>query len=164
MPKCGKSTIGRYVSKQYETAFVDTDQLLKKQHQMTPRELYKQYGEESFREKEEAIIESLKVKKNAIISLGGGALESERNRELLLSLGTIVYLQVDKELLKKRLKKHDPIFIDPIQFDSSFEALWEKRIPVFEKTAHLKIDVTHITKEEIAATIVDFCASLSFLS
>ncbi len=154
MPKCGKSTIGRYLSKVCKISFTETDQLLRKQHQMTPRELFKQYGERSFREMEETVVGSLAGVKNQLISIGGGTLESEKNREILLNLGTVIYLKVDKEILKKRLKKHEPIFLDPIHFDESFEALWNKRTTVFEKIAQFQLDITGKTKEEVTAIIL----------
>ena len=47
---CGKSTIGRILSKKLKLEFFDTDKEIEKNQNKTILEIFKKYGEKFFRE------------------------------------------------------------------------------------------------------------------
>ena len=60
---CGKSTIGRILSKKLKWEFFDTDKEIEKKQNKTILEIFKKYGENFFREKEEFVLKNLLKKK-----------------------------------------------------------------------------------------------------
>lgn len=99
---CGKTTLGQYFAKKYHYQFVDTDDLLTNQHGCTVKELYQKLGEKGFRSAEEQAIADLEINQPSIIATGGGAVLSQSNVKKLKSLGQIIYLDVEYDLLVSR--------------------------------------------------------------
>nr|NGX53950.1 Shikimate kinase [Chlamydiota bacterium] len=82
----GKSTLGREVAKQLDISFIDTDDLLG-----DVRALYREIGDQAFREREREAIFSLRNVKNSLIATGGGSFVLEENCAFLKSIGRIIY-------------------------------------------------------------------------
>ena len=79
----GKSTIGKEVAALSGRPFVDVDRVIESRHGPIA-ELFER-GEPEFRRiEEEVAAEALSASVPAVIALGGGAVTSERTRELLL--------------------------------------------------------------------------------
>lgn len=116
---CGLKAVGKtyYAQKLYEqlkpnVLWYDSDsQILKLNPQFSScRELYRQLGEEKFREKEEeavkSIIEELKSQNiNAIVSLGGGVCHANNSLKLASDSGILVYLRQSEQVLYERMEK-----------------------------------------------------------
>ncbi|HSW73255.1 MAG TPA: shikimate kinase, partial [Chlamydiales bacterium] len=80
-------------------------------------------------------------KKNMIVALGGGAILDPDNVKLLTKLGTLVYLQVDKSILKERLLKGPiPVYLDSKDPEASFEKMYEKRKEAYESVPSIWLD------------------------
>jgi shikimate kinase len=85
----GKSTVGRILAARLRWPFLDIDSLITAEHGRTVAQIFADHGEEHFRRLEfEAIARVLDPGheyQNAVIALGGGAIETEAARELLFS-------------------------------------------------------------------------------
>jgi shikimate kinase len=85
----GKSTVGRILAARLRWPFLDLDSLITAEHGRTVAQIFADHGEEHFRRLEfEAIARVLDPGheyQNAVIALGGGAIETEAARELLFS-------------------------------------------------------------------------------
>lgn len=92
MPSSGKSTVGKLLAKILNKQFIDTDSDVVKLTGMEIPEIFKEYGEEHFREIESMVIANLSLKQNAVIATGGGAILNPRNIELLKENGFVVFL------------------------------------------------------------------------
>lgn len=125
LKNAGKTTFGKKLSELLDKPFIDTDRLLG-----NPRELYLHLGEKAFRKKEKEIIQDLQVD-NHIIALGGGALLLEENRRHLRTLGTIVYIHLEKEEWQKRVADCNSPVISPTYY--------ETRVGICRAAAHLEI-------------------------
>jgi shikimate kinase len=104
----GKSTIADMLSRILLCAHIDLDTFVENKENKTIPEIFAEMGEKYFRVKEsEALTEILLGKNDSllILSLGGGALISETNRELVRKHSTCIYLSADFNTLSKRLVK-----------------------------------------------------------
>lgn len=100
----GKSTVGKALAKVLGCDFVDIDEEIVKQENMSINDIFAQKSETYFRELETQVIKKFAGQKNAVISLGGGAFEKEINREVLLNSGKVFYLQANIDTLYERIK------------------------------------------------------------
>ena len=91
----GKSTIGKALANVLNYNFIDIDEEIVKQENMSINDIFAQKSETHFRELETQIIKKIAGQKNAVISLGGGAFEKEVNREVLLNSGKVFYFSLE---------------------------------------------------------------------
>ena len=102
----GKSTIGRLLAKEKEISFIDLDDYIEKKEKMTVTDIFDKKGEIYFRKQEHLYLKELiELKKDIVLSLGGGTPCYAGNMELLIndkSLKT-VYLKTSIATIVKRL-------------------------------------------------------------
>lgn len=98
MAGSGKSTVGRLVAKKMNRKFIDSDDEIVKEAGMSVPEIFEKKGEAAFREMESRAVQRVSSLHGLVISTGGGAVLSEKNRFFLKSNGKIVLLlrNVDK--------------------------------------------------------------------
>lgn len=92
-PGAGKSTIGRRLAQALELELVDTDAEIERTTGRTIPEIFTHDGEPRFREIEESVVREALQSTDGIVSLGGGAILSDRTRELLQG-HTVIYLEI----------------------------------------------------------------------
>ncbi len=91
MPGSGKSTIGKALSKKLEREFIDTDDMIGSSCGDIS-EIFKNYGEERFREIETEMVKAASKKTGVVIATGGGAVLKEENIDALSQNGVIFFL------------------------------------------------------------------------
>ena len=83
LPGTGKTTLGRSLAHHAGLGFLDLDLWMEQYFKKPLTELFSEGGKEPFRDREsQALSEALKAR-NHVISLGGGTLLSEKNRQLI---------------------------------------------------------------------------------
>lgn len=80
----GKSSVGKLLAEKLGYEFADTDSIIEQKQSMTISDIFKNYGEEKFREMESDLLLSFRGKSNIVLSCGGGAVLSEKNRNFLV--------------------------------------------------------------------------------
>ena len=101
----GKSTVGKNLAQKLSYNFVDIDRTIESREGSTINLIFKNKSESYFRKLENEIsLEKLK-KKNAVISLGGGAFLNKYIRQEVKNTSVSFWLDVDVAILIKRLKK-----------------------------------------------------------
>lgn len=133
----GKSSVGHKAAKALGLEFLDTDELIEEEEQMTISKLFEEKGEAYFRQKETETIQRLqKERKGKIIATGGGLPMKEENRELLKQLGTVIYLKAETATLLKRLSGDNkrPLLKEG-DLRNKIETMLEIRNPVYEAVA-----------------------------
>ena len=88
----GKSSVGRLAAKALGFQFVDTDHLITERTGKQISEIFETEGEESFRAQETKALEELSTRIHCVISTGGGAVLSPKNRGLLREIGFVACL------------------------------------------------------------------------
>ena len=151
----GKTTIGQALADKLSYQFLDTDAYIEEEQNTTISHIFTEYGEEYFRNMETATIENLEKNTNhSIVSTGGGLPLRERNGAVLQKMGFVVFFSVKKETVLKRLEgdTQRPL----LQGDNVVQKMEEMlhfRNPIYEYTAHLKVEVDNKTVEEITEEI-----------
>ena len=124
----GKSTIGKKVAALSGRPFVDVDREIERRHGAVA-ELFDR-GEPEFRRVEEELAaEVLASSTPAVIAFGGGAVLSERTRELLLTAAFTLWVDVDVADAWNRVRDTGrPLARDADQF----RRLLDERRPLYE--------------------------------
>lgn len=100
---CGKSTLGRLVSKATGIDFIDLDQYIENRFHRTVREIFEERGESGFREIERNMLHEVADMENVIIACGGGTPCFFNNIDHINESGTSVWLEAPLEILHSRL-------------------------------------------------------------
>jgi shikimate kinase len=113
---CGKTTQGKKLAKELGYFFIDLDDYISNQYEKTITDLFKEVGEEEFRNIEtKALQECIANNLKALIALGGGTPCFNDNLNLMKANGKIIYLKMDVEALYNRLfnaKQDRPLLRD----------------------------------------------------
>ncbi len=151
----GKSSVGRMLSRRLRFQFTDTDTLIEERARMPITELFATQGEERFRERETAVLESLGTLRRHVIATGGGIVTQPRNLPILHKLGWVVFLTADVEELFKRVarNKDRPLLQVPEPLEKVKEMLAERQ-PIYEETANFRVDSTTLRREEVVEHIL----------
>lgn len=156
----GKSTIGKLLALEWDKSFIDTDVLIEEhyaaqtQNKYSSRQISLAHGEAYFRDLEKGCIGTLQHVQNAVIAIGGGSILNPENRQVLLSLGRIIYLKSSADTLWERILQNGiPSFIDANNPRSSFLAMLEQRTPIYEKIAHFTVQIDGLPEKDIVAQI-----------
>lgn len=138
-PRSGKTTFGKQLAIERQLSFIDTDALLEEryarthQEPLTCRQIAEKWGLPFFYTKEEEIISSLKDVENSVIAVGGNAVAKQTTLKLLYTLGLLIYLDIPKNLLKKRLLTPPlPAYLDGSNPEASFEEMYQKRLQIYQ--------------------------------
>ena len=104
----GKSTVGPLLARRLGWRFVDADEVIVADTGIPIAEFFARHGEAAFREREHATIARLAEEDALVLALGGGAIETEALRNLLLqSAGTLlVHLHVKLETTAGPLQRN----------------------------------------------------------
>ena len=102
----GKTTIGRRLAEDMKIPFLDLDERIEAIAGCPITEIFRKDGEETFRRMEHDVLKAvLETSGSEVISLGGGVLTREENRELLASgKAVVIYLKVDADTIWERVK------------------------------------------------------------
>lgn len=156
MPGAGKSTVGIVLAKKLGYGFVDTDLVLQEKYGKLLHELIEEKGVEGFWEIEEAVIASLSVQKS-VIATGGSAVYGRKAMEHLREMGKVVYLKLCYEEIAERLGDLSArgVTLRPGQ---TLRELYEERIPLYEKYAHVTAACDGKTLREV---VTELAAAMS---
>lgn len=100
----GKSTLGKWLAKRLNYAFIDMDELIEKAEGATISEIFASKGEAEFRLIEQTAISKFKDFTNVVIATGGGAPCFFDNAQQMNDLGLTIYLKLTPHVLVDRLK------------------------------------------------------------
>lgn len=151
----GKTTVGQALADRLSYQFLDTDAYIEEEQNMTISHIFEKYGEEYFRNIETKTIENMERNiKHNIISTGGGLPLRECNGAVLKKMGFVVFLSIKKETVLKRLEgdTQRPL-LQGNDMEQKIEEMLNFRNPIYEYTAHLKVEVDNKTVEEITEEI-----------
>lgn len=139
MPSCGKSTLGRILSKELQYDFLDTDEVIIRQNGCPLRDILDARGVDGFVAVEEAAVCSVQAEKT-VIATGGSVVYSEKAMEHLKKMGKIVYLCLTFDEMERRLGDLHArgVAIAP---GATLQDLYNERVPLYEKYADITVNI-----------------------
>jgi shikimate kinase len=102
---CGKSTLGRRLAEHAGLQFIDMDNYIEARNCKTVPQIFAEYGEKGFRQKERKALEELSEFTGVVIATGGGAPCFFNNMDLMNRTGNTIFLNIDPQILASRLMK-----------------------------------------------------------
>lgn len=103
LPGAGKTTVGRIVAERLGIPFLDLDEEIERREGRSVAELFAQYGEPHFRERERALTAELARRERMVLAPGGGWAASPGAMALLRPGARIIYLRIRPETALARL-------------------------------------------------------------
>lgn len=152
MPGVGKSTVGVILAKVLGYQFVDSDLVIQQKEGRLLKEIIEEVGPEGFIEVENRINASLEAK-DSIIATGGSVVYGKEAMEHLKEIGTVVYLALPYEEIKKRLSDIRGRGV-VLRDGQTLEDLYEERTVLYEKYADIRIDETGLDIEKTIDAIL----------
>ena len=136
----GKSTVSEYLSTVFAMDVVEMDQVIAEREGMSIPDIFATYGEEYFRNRETNLLKEMQLRKQAVISCGGGAALREENVAEMKKNGRVVLLTASPQTIYERVKDSTdrPILNGNNNIEFITE-LMEKRREKYEKAADIVI-------------------------
>ncbi|MDD6310327.1 MAG: shikimate kinase [Firmicutes bacterium] len=132
MPGCGKSSVAAELAKITGKPLVDTDTLIKEMTGRTPSEIINEDGEPAFRDIEtKALAEALHTG-GKIIASGGGIVERDENRLLMIRNSRVLYIKRDLENLPSNDR--------PVSQRDGVKKIYERRHGKYEGWSDFTVD------------------------
>ncbi len=154
-PGAGKSTVGKALSEKLNREFLDTDALIQDSTGKTITDIFVVDGEEAFRAIELEVLADVLKSENTVISLGGGAPISEQAQTLITdSQSLVIFLDVSLATAAPRVgfNRDRPLLLGNPR--AQWQALSDKRRPVYERLADVVIKVDEMDVDAIVTAIV----------
>jgi shikimate kinase len=154
----GKTTIGKILAHRLNFKFLDTDRIVEHTAGSSILHIVETHGWKKFRQIEKKTLFNTKNNKNTVIATGGGIIMDQDNREFIKKNGVSVWLDADIKTILSRLntdkmtRESRPSLTDNGLLKETREVL-KLRTPLYDQTAHIKINVKFHTPEEIAKII-----------
>ena len=155
MMGAGKSSVGRCLQQRTKLDLLDTDDIITSRFGISIPEIFSKYGEQWFREAETQALRQLGPAKQTIIVTGGGIVLRKKNVDFLKRLGVIVWLDGNKEILFQRASRTRTRPL--LQGDNPrkvFSQIFQTRRPFYAEIAHIRVDTSSFTDEEVAVAIL----------
>lgn len=155
MPGVGKSTIGKQLAKRLKRKYVDIDELIVLQEQKSINEIFNDFGEKYFREKEQEIIKQYSLQQGLVICCGGGVILQEKNIENLKRNGKIILL--NRDLDKIIIDNQRPL----LKNKNDLKLLFEKRWDLYKKSCNIIVDNNASIEEAVNLVEEKFYESIN---
>lgn len=134
MMGAGKTAVGKALAAKLDVPFLDSDAEITTAANMSIAEIFERDGETFFRDRESEVIRRLLDGTPCVLSTGGGAFLSARNRDVISTHGISVCLSASVDLLWSRVRHKDtrPLLQTPDP-RATLEALYETRSPIYAR-------------------------------
>ena len=152
-----KSTVGRNLASSMDMEFIDTDDAIEEVTKMKISDIFREFGEDRFREMEAAYFKEIAKQTEKVFSTGGGIVLDLENREILKKNGTTFFLNASIKTLADRIHntKKRPLLQGSENYKSRLEQIWEERKSFYRDPAHHTIDTDNINPAQVLEKILN---------
>jgi shikimate kinase len=152
MPGAGKSTIGVVLAKLSGLRFVDTDLDIQQRAGATLQQILDRHGYLYLRDLEQQVLLEVDLK-SAVIATGGSVAYSEAAMARLGAAGPVIYLEVDRATLERRVAAAPARGI-ACDSGKNFAEILDERAPLYQRYADITVDAGVSSPESVALTIM----------
>lgn len=132
MPGCGKSSVGKSLSKRLSRPFFDADEEIVERTGKTIPEIFETQGEAGFRKIETEVLFDLCRQSGAVIATGGGAVTVRENHDILRQNSRVLFLNRDISVL--------PTNGRPLSQQNDLGEMFRQRLPLYRAVCDFEID------------------------
>jgi len=157
---CGKTSVGKALSKLLGRPFLDTDAAVVQKAGMTISEMVSRSGWEAFRDMEKSVIDQTILLNHHVIATGGGVILNPDNIWNMKKAGRVIWLRVSPKTVRARMGA-DPetLFqrpgLTPTGSIDEIEAVLLTRQPLYEKASDLVLDTDILGIDAICRKIIE---------
>lgn len=156
MMGAGKTAVGTVLAKQLQVPFLDSDEEIVKAASRSIAEIFERDGEPFFRDRESEVIGRLLNGSPCVLSTGGGAFLSERNRKLIGECGVAVWLKADLEVLWQRVRhKNSRPLLRTSNPRETLKTLLEAREGFYAAADLTVLSAPHYSVEDMSALVIE---------
>jgi shikimate kinase len=137
---CGKTTLGRLLSQEWQCPFIDIDQEIERHTGRSVATWLRREGEEGFRRIELQTLQDVSRRRSPrqVVATGGGVVETPAAEASLRRFDVIVWLRADPEQCVARLGAARQA--RPLLDDDRWRRRWHRRQPLYERLAQVVVD------------------------
>jgi len=146
----GKTTVGRIMAERLGQPFVDSDVLIEQRLGRDIRDIFRTEGEPYFRQLEHDTVASLVRGPDAVIALGGGAVEHPRSRAVLRN-ARVVYLRVSYDEAMARVKSDE---FRPMLHRPDLDEVYKRRLSAYEDISVLTVGTDGRRPDAVALEVL----------
>lgn len=153
----GKTVVGKSLAKNLNIKFIDMDNEIEKRENKIISDIFKESGEEYFRELENDLLKELLKEDNIIISTGGGIITKQENIDILKQERKVVFLDANVKTIQKNVSKEidkRPLLKQSENIAETIDNLLKKRINKYNDTYNIKIDIKDKNINEVVSEIL----------
>ncbi|WP_439103072.1 shikimate kinase [Celeribacter marinus] len=156
MMGAGKTAVGKALALKCGVDFLDSDAEIEKAANCSIAEIFSDYGEAFFRDKETLVISRLLDTKQVVLSTGGGAFLSGTNRDMISQKGVAVWLKADVDILWNRVRHKNtrPLLRTANPYETLTD-LVTSRTPLYEKAGVIVTAEPSLSIEGMADKVID---------
>jgi shikimate kinase len=151
----GKTTVGHLLAGKLGLPFIDTDVVIEERGGRPVRQIFADDGEDAFRALEHETVAGLLGGRDAVLALGGGAVEHPATQELLRP-AQVVYLHVGYPAAVTRVGGDAG---RPMLRRSDLEAVYQRRLTAYAAAATLTVRTDGRGPEDVCLDIVEYLAA-----
>ena len=151
----GKTTVGRLLAGRLGLPFIDSDVVISERGGRPVRQIFADDGEEAFRALEHETVAGLLRGRDAVLALGGGAVEHPATQALLRP-ADVVYLHVGYSAAVARVGGDDG---RPMLRRPDLEAVYQRRLAAYAAAATLTVPTDGRGPEDVCLDIVGHLAA-----
>ncbi len=152
MPTSGKTTLGMQLADALGLSFSDSDQLFVAKQGISINDYVAKHGWSSFRTDEEKIIGE-SIQPNTVLSLGGGAIESVKTRNVLMVQTRVVWIRAKLQTILERwrIKQEGQERPQLTSYSLEQETIekFNRRNPLFESIDDIIVEAEDSTEKQI---------------
>lgn len=162
-PGSGKTTVGRLLAQALGVGFRDTDADIERLAGQPIPDIFVEHGEERFRQLERQAVAAAMSEHDGVVSLGGGAVMAQANRDLLRDV-PVAFLSVELTAAVSRVGLGVGRPLLAINPRATMKALLEDRRPLYSEVADVTVATDDLTPPQVVAALSDWLGEPSVIT
>ncbi|MDP8216892.1 MAG: shikimate kinase [Candidatus Kaelpia imicola] len=149
----GKTEVSKEVAERVGMRYLSIDKMIEEREGMNINDIFKEKGEEYFREVERDIVKEVSCMDSVVIDAGGGVVLNNENIENLKSSGVVICLKARPEVILHRMRnKTDRPLLNVRDKLTEINEVLDSRRFCYDKIEK-SIDTSDLTIDEVAEQV-----------
>ena len=151
-----KSTVGRKLAATLDMEFIDTDDAIEEMTEIKVNDIFREFGEDRFREMETAFFVEKAKQSGHVFSTGGGIVLSAENRKVLKENGITFLLDAFPKTLANRIHNTSkrPLLADSDNLEDRLKTIWNDRSKFYKDSSHYIIKTDKLKPVQVLDEIL----------